>query len=151
MKLAPDLPENFCTAFFRAGDHSKGIQFFFSFFFEILIFLHTIERGRTTRICTITTALQQKHWRAARKPGGKLWPAVNLATRKANLATREPNLAVLQPTACVSVLLTIQHLNYVLGKSFVLPNRHRVLTASQKAAKGILFTSTCKLQSNVIQ
>ena len=28
----------------------------------------------------MTTSLQQKHWRAARKPGGKLWPAVNLVT-----------------------------------------------------------------------
>ena len=39
-----DLPENFHTAFFRTGDHSKGIRFFFSFFFEIIMvfsFVHT--------------------------------------------------------------------------------------------------------------
>ena len=65
--------------------------------------------------------------RAARKPGGKLWPAVNLATR-------EPNLATLQPTACVSALLTKHYsisIMYCLGQSFVSPNCHRVLTASR--------------------
>ena len=77
-----DLPESFCTAFFRAGDHSQGIgiRFFYSFFFEILIyfFVHNfIQRGRATRTWATTTSLQQKHWRAARKAGGKLWPAVN--------------------------------------------------------------------------
>ena len=57
----------------------SGDTIFFSFFLEILIFFvhNVIERGRATRTCLITTSLQQKHWHAARKPGGKLWPAVN--------------------------------------------------------------------------
>ena len=44
-----DLPEHFCTAFFRTGDYSKGYVFFLSFFFDIFIYLYTISLKEDVR------------------------------------------------------------------------------------------------------
>ena len=71
-----DLPENFCTALFRTRDHSKV---FFWFFFETLILFTQFYWKRTcdTNMRDNNNFFAPKHLRAARKPGSKLWPAVN--------------------------------------------------------------------------
>ena len=104
-----DLPEDFCTAFFRTGDHSKGIQFFF--FFKIWIYFFA--QFHWKRTCD--TNMHDNNFFATKTLacGMKTWWQT-LAVRERTEAGRPPTDRV-----CVSVLLTIQYFKYMycLGQS----------------------------------
>ena len=78
----------------------------------------------TISVCTKTFMCGTKTWRQT-LAGPWTWPPANRTWPPSN-----------RPRVCLCYWQYSISIMYCLGQSFVLPNRHRVLTASQKAAKG---------------
>ena len=83
-----DLPEILCTTFFRTVDHSQGIRFLFSFFFEILICCTQFHWKRTC-----DTNMRNNNFFAIKTLacGTKTWP-IKMYLHQ-NIHVRHENLA----------------------------------------------------------
>ena len=128
-----DLPENFCTAFFQTGDHSEGIRFCATTISLLPGFRATREcfgansgrpwmiDARTLHYSYCKLFIYHSTYTILQRTPTILLHQTN-CTQQRNATYRLysfGNIIFFHHIMCVSVLLIVQYLNYVLSGSII--------------------------------